>query len=323
MADFGCHRVQGAPRPPGTGRGGARPVPPRVRFKDRDVEDTCVAELRSRGGATAVPPVVAAAQERRDSVELYGRWLGRTSPSLNSASCASSPPRASARSAILGILAAPQRLLDPGFVGVDEGREPMGHLFLIGLDVARTIEAMIATGSGEDRSPPGRHRSRCWQAAALCSAGLVGADRGPPGKRPPLPLRAHARGKATSAGTSLLAGVEGGWESGARAGAVAGTQPELCPPFRRRLPGLSTTGLLDDDGPPPRGARSAYRDERTTGVMDERLWRLSRARRSSPAPASSSSASQHVLPALRARARRTAPARVPRLLLIPTLCSSP
>jgi predicted dehydrogenase len=71
MMDFGCHRLEvllhlfGEPRT-------ARGFTANVRFRDRGVEDTCVAHLRFAGGMEAVVAVTHAAFERRDALALYG-----------------------------------------------------------------------------------------------------------------------------------------------------------------------------------------------------------------------------------------------------------
>jgi predicted dehydrogenase len=50
---------------------GVRGFPTNVRFRDREVEDTCVAHLRFQSGAEAVLAVTHAAQESRDAVQLF------------------------------------------------------------------------------------------------------------------------------------------------------------------------------------------------------------------------------------------------------------
>jgi predicted dehydrogenase len=70
MMDFGCHRIEvllDVLGPVVEVRG----MPANVRFRDREVEDTCVAHLRFRSGAEAVLAVTHAAQESRDSVQLF------------------------------------------------------------------------------------------------------------------------------------------------------------------------------------------------------------------------------------------------------------
>jgi predicted dehydrogenase len=144
MADFGCHRVEVLLDLLGPVEE-ARGLSARVRFKDREVEDTCVAELRFRGGATAVLAVTHAAQERRDSVELFGTLGSAHIASLNSGvvrivTAAGEreerhPPHANLH----------QPLVEDFVRALDEGREPT-VTGAIGLEVARTIEAIYRDG---------------------------------------------------------------------------------------------------------------------------------------------------------------------------------
>ena len=71
MADFGCHRVEVLLDLLGP-VAGVHGFPDNVRYKEREVEDTCVAHLRFRGGAVAVLSVTHAASERRDTLEILG-----------------------------------------------------------------------------------------------------------------------------------------------------------------------------------------------------------------------------------------------------------
>jgi predicted dehydrogenase len=71
MADFGCHRIEVLLDLLGP-LAEARGFPDNVRFREREVEDTCVAHLRFRSGAVAVLAVTHAAHERRDTLELFG-----------------------------------------------------------------------------------------------------------------------------------------------------------------------------------------------------------------------------------------------------------
>jgi len=71
MADFGCHRVEvllDLLGPAAEVHG----FPDNVRYKAREVEDTCVAHLRLRSGAVAVLAVTHAAREPRDTLEIFG-----------------------------------------------------------------------------------------------------------------------------------------------------------------------------------------------------------------------------------------------------------
>jgi predicted dehydrogenase len=82
MEDFGCHRIEIlldllGPLERADG------FPANVRFKDREVEDTCVAHMRFRGGAQAVLTVSHAAYESKDALELYGTAGSAHVPVLN------------------------------------------------------------------------------------------------------------------------------------------------------------------------------------------------------------------------------------------------
>jgi predicted dehydrogenase len=71
MADFGCHRIEvllDLLGPVAEVHG----FPDNVRYKEREVEDTCVAHLRFREGAVAVLAVTHAALESRDTLEILG-----------------------------------------------------------------------------------------------------------------------------------------------------------------------------------------------------------------------------------------------------------
>ncbi|HVO10341.1 MAG TPA: Gfo/Idh/MocA family oxidoreductase [Vicinamibacteria bacterium] len=71
MADFGCHRLEvllDLLGPVAEVQG----FPANLRFRNRDVEDTCVAHLRFRRGSLAVLTVTHAAHERRDTLSIFG-----------------------------------------------------------------------------------------------------------------------------------------------------------------------------------------------------------------------------------------------------------
>jgi predicted dehydrogenase len=71
MADFGCHRVEvllDLLGPVADVQGFAG----NVRYREREVEDTCVAHLRFRSGAMAVLAVTHATAAPRDTLEIYG-----------------------------------------------------------------------------------------------------------------------------------------------------------------------------------------------------------------------------------------------------------
>jgi predicted dehydrogenase len=82
MMDFGCHRIEillDLLGPAADVRGFST----NVRFRERDVEDTCVAHFRFAGGAQATLAVSHAARERRDSFVLYGTEGSAHVPVLN------------------------------------------------------------------------------------------------------------------------------------------------------------------------------------------------------------------------------------------------
>jgi predicted dehydrogenase len=71
MADFGCHRIEvllDLLGPAAEVHG----FPDNVRYKQREVEDTCVAHIRFRNGAVGVVAVTHATRESRDALEILG-----------------------------------------------------------------------------------------------------------------------------------------------------------------------------------------------------------------------------------------------------------
>jgi predicted dehydrogenase len=82
MADFGCHRIEVLLDLLGPVRE-TRGFSTNVRFKDREVEDTCVAHLGFESGAQAMVTVTHAAQERRDTLEVVGTLGSAHVPVLN------------------------------------------------------------------------------------------------------------------------------------------------------------------------------------------------------------------------------------------------
>jgi predicted dehydrogenase len=82
MMDFGCHRIEVLLDLLGPVHQ-AQGFPANVRFRDRDVEDTCVAHLRFRNGAEAVLAVTHAASERRDTFDIHGTAGSIHVPVLN------------------------------------------------------------------------------------------------------------------------------------------------------------------------------------------------------------------------------------------------
>jgi predicted dehydrogenase len=71
LMDFGCHRIEVLLDLLGPVER-VRGFPAKVRFPEREVEDTCVAYLGFPSGAAAVVSVSHAAQEARDSLEIIG-----------------------------------------------------------------------------------------------------------------------------------------------------------------------------------------------------------------------------------------------------------
>jgi predicted dehydrogenase len=83
MADFGCHRVEVLLDLLGP-LADAHGASSRARLREREVEDTCIATLRFQSGAVATIAVTHAAQERRDTIEIYGTRGSAHVPVLNS-----------------------------------------------------------------------------------------------------------------------------------------------------------------------------------------------------------------------------------------------
>jgi len=71
LMEFGCHRIEVLLNLLGRVER-VKGFPANVRFPEREVEDTCVAYLGFPSGAAAVLSVSHAAQEARDSLEIFG-----------------------------------------------------------------------------------------------------------------------------------------------------------------------------------------------------------------------------------------------------------
>jgi len=82
MADFGCHRIEVLLDLLGP-RANTHGFPTNVRFRDRQVEDTCVAHVQFASGAQALVTVTHAAHERRDTLEIIGTLGSLQVPVLN------------------------------------------------------------------------------------------------------------------------------------------------------------------------------------------------------------------------------------------------
>jgi len=140
MADFGCHRVEVLLDLLGP-LAAAHGVSSRARLREREVEDTCIATLRFLGGALATIAVSHAAQERRDTIEIYGTRGSAHVPVLNSGTVRvvtaggvreeQHPPHANLH----------QPLVEDFVAAVREERDPTvgGE---VGLEVARAIESI-------------------------------------------------------------------------------------------------------------------------------------------------------------------------------------
>jgi predicted dehydrogenase len=144
MADFGCHRVEVLLDLLGP-LAEAHGISTRARFREREVEDTCIATLRFESGAAAVVTVTHAAQERRDTLEIFGTRGSAHVAVLNAGVVRivtasgereeSHPPHANLH----------QPLVEDFVTAVREGREPT-VTGAVGLEVARAVEAIYRDG---------------------------------------------------------------------------------------------------------------------------------------------------------------------------------
>jgi predicted dehydrogenase len=144
MADFGCHRVEVLLDLLGP-LAEAHGISTRARFREREVEDTCIATLRFESGAAAVVTVTHAAQERRDTLEIFGTRGSAHVAVLNAGVVRivtasgereeSHPPHANLH----------QPLVEDFVAAVREGREPT-VTGAVGLEVARAVEAIYRDG---------------------------------------------------------------------------------------------------------------------------------------------------------------------------------
>jgi predicted dehydrogenase len=140
MADFGCHRIEVlldllGPIERALG------FTANVRFKNREVEDTCTAHLAFRSGAQAVVTVTHAASERRDRLSIFGTEGSAHVDELNAGLLRivsphgvdeeSHPPHANLH----------QPLVEEFLAAIRENREP-AVTGQIGLEVARIVEAI-------------------------------------------------------------------------------------------------------------------------------------------------------------------------------------
>jgi predicted dehydrogenase len=112
-----------------------------VRFKDREVEDTCTAHLDFRSGAQAIITVTHAASERRDRLSIFGTDGSAHVDELNDGRLRivsphgvheeSHPPHANLH----------QPLVEDFLAAIRENRDP-AVTGQIGLEVARVIQAI-------------------------------------------------------------------------------------------------------------------------------------------------------------------------------------
>jgi predicted dehydrogenase len=140
MADFGCHRIEVLLDLLGPIER-ARGFTANVRFKDREVEDTCTAHLDFRSGAQAIITVTHAASERRDRLSIFGTDGSAHVDELNDGRLRivspqgvdeeSHPPHANLH----------QPLVEDFLAAIRENRDP-AVTGQIGLEVARVIQAI-------------------------------------------------------------------------------------------------------------------------------------------------------------------------------------
>jgi predicted dehydrogenase len=140
MFDFGCHRLEvmldllgSVERVDG--------FPANVRFREREVEDTCVARLAFTRGAQGVLVVTHAARESRDTFELYGTEGSVHIPVLNKGTLRIVTPAGTREETHPPHANIHQPLIEDFAAAVIGGRAPTvtGE---IGLAVARVIEAI-------------------------------------------------------------------------------------------------------------------------------------------------------------------------------------
>ena len=137
MADFGCHRIEVLLDLLGP-LADARGFPDNVRFREREVEDTCVAHLRFRSGAVAVLAVTHAAHEPRDTLELFGTRGSAHVSVLNQGALRVVTAAGTREERHAPHTNLHQPLVEDFVAAVREGREPAvtGE---VGLEVARVV----------------------------------------------------------------------------------------------------------------------------------------------------------------------------------------
>jgi len=148
MADFGCHRLEvllDLLGPVAEAHG----FPANLRFRDREVEDTCVAHLRFRRGPVAVLTVTHAANERRDALSVFGSRGSAHAGVLNEGTLRVVTPAGTREERHPPHPNLHQPLVEDFVAAVIEGREPAvsGE---VGLEVSRVL-ARIYGGGQEER----------------------------------------------------------------------------------------------------------------------------------------------------------------------------
>lgn len=142
MFDFGCHRIEvllDLLGPVATVRG----FPVNVRFDNREVEDTCTAQLGFASGAQATLVVSHAALEPRDSLEIFGTTGSVHVDVLNGGSVRIVAERGARDEQHRPHPNLHQPLIEDFVDAIRNGREPAvtGE---IGLAVARIVDAIYA-----------------------------------------------------------------------------------------------------------------------------------------------------------------------------------
>jgi len=142
MMDFGCHRIEvllDLLGPVAAVDG----FPTNVRFREREVEDTCVARLHFASGAEAVLAVSHAARESRDRVEIFASEGSAHVPVLNQGRLRLVAPSGTREEDHPPPANLHQPLVADFVRAVEEGRDPAVS-GAIGLEVSRALDAIYA-----------------------------------------------------------------------------------------------------------------------------------------------------------------------------------
>jgi predicted dehydrogenase len=142
MFDFGCHRIEVLLDLFGPTRA-VQGFPANVRFHNREVEDTCTAHLEFETGAQATLIVSHAAQEPKDSVDIYCTEGSAHVEVLNRGDLRLVTPSGLRQERHTPPLNLHQPLVEDFVNAIREGREPVvtGQ---VGLAVARVVDAIYA-----------------------------------------------------------------------------------------------------------------------------------------------------------------------------------